>query len=91
MDKIRNQPTKEDVNRFHKRADQLILRFATSPKYVKDVILAYMYQLQQATIGVHNRKIQNTIDSNLLNIIKETYPKEFKFAIIKNEAMYGRA
>lgn len=91
MDKMNNQPTKECISRFHKRANQLVLRCATSPQYVKDTLLNYMYQHRQAKIGAHNRKIQNKIDGNLIDIFKETYPREFKFALLKHEAKYGRS
>ena len=91
MKKITNFPTKGNRQKFHRRADQLVLRCATSPQYVKDVILTYMYQLQQAIMGTHNRRVQNIIDGNLIDTFKETYPREFKIALIKNEAKHGRS
>ena len=91
MNKIKNQPTNESVNKFHKRATRLVNRCATSPQYVNDVILSYMYQLQKATISAHNRKIQNTRDSNLIDIFRVTYPREFRIALIKNESQHGRS
>lgn len=89
--KINATPNKAQKERCHRRANQLVLKSQKSPQYVRDTILTYMYHLHKATFGSRNRKIQNIRDGNLIDIFMETYPREFKIALIKYDAKFGKS
>lgn len=89
--KINATPNKAQKDRFMRRANQLVAKSRKSPQYVRDTILTYMNQLHKATFGTRNRKIQNIRDHNLIDTFRETYPREFKIALIKHDVKFGKS